>query len=648
MVTRLEAGDPARIGRYRLLGQLGAGGMGRVLLGVGPDGRLVAIKQVHAHLVGEQDFLPRFRREAQTSARVSGAYTAAVVDFDVESESPWLASVFVPGMPLDRAVQQYGTLGPGQIRTLAVGLASALRSIHGVGLIHRDLKPGNVILAQDGPRVIDFGIARVADELSDLTHTGSIIGSPAFMSPEQAQSEPLTPAGDVFSLGSVLVMAATGASPFAGNSMPHVLYKIVNTDPDLSVLSPEVRELVGPCLNRDPAARPTPAQILDFLGSLPPQQQPWPLGVHRAIYDQSRELSALVSDPEATQITGIDTSTVPEPPGADFDRRVGQFLLAAQVAETRRRRRLLTGALVGVVILVGAVVGGVFAFGGSDGRASAGPNPLAGLNLTALRSMDMCAVMRDPLIPSLGRWTRSPVSERWGRCSAQAGGYEFDLDIQRTTAYRNGGRTVNGVPVLETDRPVDGGCGRALIPATMDPQFGITLTVKNGPSVDQRCTVADDALGRLAPDVERGPRLADIRNSLAHHDPCALVDPDDTHLSIGDKVRGTPDLLHSCDWIGTNTLTVTFERTKAFASPAHPIHIDFGGGNVIDVDAAEMNSNGCVRRGVYRTVTGDDVEAVTVRVTTPTVGTGTVPAGKCLSAQTILNHVLGDLPEVMG
>lgn len=646
MVTRLEAGDPARIGRYRLLGQLGAGGMGRVLLGVGPDGRRVAIKQVHAHLVAERDLLPRFRREVQTSARVSGAYTAAVVDFDIDSESPWLATVFVPGVPLDRAVEQYGPLGSEQIRTLAVGLASALQSIHGAGLIHRDLKPGNVILAEDGPRVIDFGIARLADEQSDLTHTGSIIGSPAFMSPEQAQSEPLTPASDVFSLGSVLVMASAGASPFAGNSMPHVLYKIVNTDPALSALPQEIRELVAPCLNRDPAARPTPAQILDFLGSLPPQQQPWPLAVHRAIYEQSRELSALVSDPEATQIPGTDQSRVPEPPGADFDRRVGQFLTASQAAETQRRRRLLAGALAGVVILVGAVIGGAYAFGGSDDSASAVPNPLAGLNLTALRSLDMCAVMKDPLVPSLGQWTTSPVSQQWGRCSGQAGGYEFDLDIQRTGAYRNSGRKVNGVPVLEPTGPVDGGCGRALTPATIDPQFGITLIVKNDKSADQRCVVADEALGRLVTDVEYGPRLADVRNSLAHHDPCALVDPDETKLSIGDKVRGTPNLLHSCDWVGTNTLTVTFEHTKPFASPAHPIHIDFGGGNVVDADAAELNSTVCIRRGVYRTVADDDVEAVTVQVTTPTVGTGTAQAAKCLTAQTTLNHIIDDLPAV--
>ncbi|MET8873434.1 serine/threonine-protein kinase [Nocardia sp. NPDC004604] len=272
MVTQLQPGDPARIGRYLLLGQLGAGGMGRVLLGVGPDGRLVAIKQVHAHLITEEDFLPRFRREVQTSARVSGAFTAAVIDFDIESETPWLASIFVPGVPLDKAVQDHGPLPSAQVRTLAVGLASALRAIHGVGLIHRDLKPANVILAEDGPRVIDFGIARAVEGRSELTHTGSIIGSPAFMSPEQAQSEALTPASDIFSLGAVLAMTAGGKSPFAGSSLPHTLYNIVHTQPDLSGLPPEVRHLVEPCLRKDPKTRPTPAEILDFWDRFRPRR----------------------------------------------------------------------------------------------------------------------------------------------------------------------------------------------------------------------------------------------------------------------------------------------------------------------------------------------------------------------------------------
>lgn len=645
MVTRSEPGDPAQIGRYRVLGQLGEGGMGRVLLGVGPDGRLVAIKQVHTHLLTERDFLPRFRREVQTSARVSGAYTAAVVDFDVESESPWLASVFVPGVSLDHAVEKYGPLGPEQIRTLAVGLASALQSIHGAGLIHRDLKPGNVILAEDGPRVIDFGIARVANERSDLTHTGTVIGSPAFMSPEQAQSEPLTSASDVFSLGSVLAMAASGASPFAGNSMPHVLYKIVNTEPDLSAVAPEVRELVEPCLNRDVAVRPTPAQILDFLGPLPPQQQPWPLAVHRAIYEQSRELSVLVSDPEATQIPGSDTATIPEPPGADFDRRVGQFLAVAREAHTRRRRRLLTAAFAGVVVLVAAVVGGVFAFGGGDGVASAAPNPLAGLDLTALRSLDMCAVMKDPLDSSLGKWTGQPVSTQWGQCSAQVGKYTFGIVAERIGGDRDTGGRAAGVPLLEPPAGKPGVCARALPTGKGDPQFGITVTVTGPVGDSATCDHAGNAAVKVAQRIEAGtPNMADIRNSLAEQDPCTLIDNSIVRLNVGEESVGATEGLHSCRWSGPNTVTVTLSRGPVPDPGNKNILINISPSDSVFIDSQEEFAKTCTRQDVYRTLDDGSAEVVTVQVDNPS---DMVAVGlRCIVAHVILSDIMENLPGV--
>jgi serine/threonine protein kinase len=190
--------------------------MGRVLLGAGPDGRLVAVKQVHDRYAADDGFRARFRREVGASRRVSGAYTAAVMDADVEAVTPWLASVFVVGPSLGAAVEAAGALPADAVHRLAVGLATALVEIHRTGLIHRDLKPENVLLAEDGVRVIDFGIARAAEEEAELTHTGGVIGSPAYMSPEQAEGRMLTPASDVFSLGSVLALALTGRSPSPG------------------------------------------------------------------------------------------------------------------------------------------------------------------------------------------------------------------------------------------------------------------------------------------------------------------------------------------------------------------------------------------------------------------------------------------------
>ncbi|WP_107659468.1 serine/threonine-protein kinase [Nocardia suismassiliense] len=645
MVTPLERDEPQQIGRYRLLGELGSGGMGRVLLGVGPDGRLVAIKQVHQHLVTEQDFLPRFRREVQTSMQVSGAFTAAVIDFDVESEEPWLASVFVPGVPLDKAVQDYGPLTPEEVHKLAIGLASALQAIHGVGLIHRDLKPANVILAEDGPRVIDFGIARAVEGRSELTHTGSIIGSPAFMSPEQAQSLPLTPASDIFSLGAVLAMAAGGASPFAGASLPHTLYNIVHTDPDLSGLPPEVRELVEPCLRKDPQERPTPAQLLDFLGPLPPQHSPWSTQVHKAIGAQEAEMSALLADPEATQFVGAAPAPAPASHSAEFEQRLQALVEIQRAGVLHRRRKRVLIAAAAVVVLVVGVLAGTAMFGGEDERP-AGPvaNPLAALNLTKLRSLDVCAAVHEPLVSALGNWTTEPNSTQWGTCSGEAGGYRFDVDIKRTEGYRDNGKRVAGVPVLEDVTSGTDSCGRALLPATTDPQFGIVVRVQ-GAQPEERCGVADDAAAELARRLtERAPQLPGLRSSLAPHDPCALVDSSVVKLNIGEQVRGAPDQLHTCKWLSTGTVTVALERSKVLVPTEKPIPFDLGGGNIVFTDEADLRSPTCERRGQYRGINSTDAEVVTVQVANPTLNER--PEFRCLTAQLVLQNVLDNLPRV--
>ncbi|MFI6040009.1 serine/threonine-protein kinase [Nocardia sp. NPDC051321] len=645
MVTRLESGDPDRIGRYRLLGQLGSGGMGRVLLGVGPDGRLVAIKQVHQHLVTEEDFLPRFRREVQTSAKVSGAFTAAVVDFDVESEDPWLASVFVPGVPLDKAVKDFGPLTADELHKLAIGLASALQAIHGVGLIHRDLKPANVILAEDGPRVIDFGIARAVEGRSELTHTGSIIGSPAFMSPEQAQSLPLTSASDMFSLGAVLAMAAGGASPFAGSSLPHTLYNIVHTEPDLSGLSPEVRELVAPCLSKDPQERPTPAQLLDFLGPLPPQHRPWSPQVHKAIIEQEAEMSALLADPEATQIVG-PVSSVAESSSVDaFEQRLQALVEIQRASSLRRRRKQVLIAASAVVVLVIGVLAGTALFGGSDDQPTEPTvNPLAALNLTKLRSIDVCAAVKDPLVSSLGDWTKAPSSTQWGNCAAEAGGYQFDVDIKRIEGYRDNGKRVTGVPVLEDVTSGTDSCGRALFPAKTDPQYGIAIRVKGAQS-DKLCGVADAAAAELAHRMTEGPpQLPNIRSSLARHDPCALVDSIVVKLNIGDLVHGETDSLHTCKWVAADITTVSFERSKVLVPTEKPIPFDLGGGNIVFLDDAELQSRTCIRQAEYRRIDSSEAEVVTVRIDNSS--TPEHPEFRCLAAQQVLQNILDNLPQV--
>jgi serine/threonine protein kinase len=265
VIKDLGPGDPASVGPYRLLGRLGAGGMGQVYLARSPGGRAVAIKLIRPELAEERGFRARFSSEISAAKNVSGIYTAAVVDADAEGELPWMATVYVPGPSLTDAVEDNGPLPVKSVLALAAGLAEALQAIHRVGLVHRDLKPSNVLLAEDGPRVIDFGIS-LALERSMMTATGMVMGSPGFMSPEQARGQrEVGPPTDVFSLGAVLAFAATGNNPFGGGPTPALLYRVVNETPDLAAVPAPLTALIGDCLAKDPAGRPTPADLLERL-----------------------------------------------------------------------------------------------------------------------------------------------------------------------------------------------------------------------------------------------------------------------------------------------------------------------------------------------------------------------------------------------
>src|ERR1700758_2943612 len=212
-MQELQAGDPELIGAYRVVRRLGSGGMGHVFLARSPGGRMLAIKVVRAELAGDQEFRTRFRREVAAARSVSGLFTAPVVDADTEAPVPWLATAYIAGSSLADTVARHGPLPGPSVLALAAGLAEGLLAIHSAGLVHRDLKPSNVLMAEDGPRVIDFGISR-AMEASAVTSTGMVVGSPGFMSPEQAEGHEVGPPSDVFSLGAVLAFAATGEGPF--------------------------------------------------------------------------------------------------------------------------------------------------------------------------------------------------------------------------------------------------------------------------------------------------------------------------------------------------------------------------------------------------------------------------------------------------
>ncbi|MEU4655742.1 serine/threonine-protein kinase [Streptomyces sp. NPDC023723] len=271
-MEKLAAGDPHRVGDYRLLARLGAGGMGRVYLARSDRGRTVAVKLVHAELARQDEFRARFRQEVAAARRVGGYWTAPVLDADTEAAVPWVATGYVAGPSLQRVIgHDHGALPERSVRILGAGLAHALQDIHAAGIVHRDLKPSNVLITIDGPRVIDFGIARAleAGTAAGLTHTGALVGSPGFMAPEQIRGEPLTPACDVFCLGSVLAYAATGTLPFgtADSGVHALMFRIAQEEPDLTGVPEGIADLVGACLRKDPAARPALGTVLARTGA---------------------------------------------------------------------------------------------------------------------------------------------------------------------------------------------------------------------------------------------------------------------------------------------------------------------------------------------------------------------------------------------
>jgi eukaryotic-like serine/threonine-protein kinase len=267
VVAGLQPGDSPQVGPYRLVGRLGCGGMGRVFLGLSAGGRPVAVKVIRAELAADPEFRIRFSREVAAARQVSGLFTALVVDADVDGPVPWLATAYVAGPSLSEAVSSHGPMSSRSALVLAAGLAEGLSAIHAASVVHCDLKPSNVLLSQDGPRVIDFGISRAAEAIS-VTGAGLVVGSPGFMSPEQAEGKEIGPPSDVFSLGTVLAFAATGRGPFGEGSSPELAYRLVYGQPSLDPIPAELRPLVEHCLAKDPSQRPTADEVLAEVGAV--------------------------------------------------------------------------------------------------------------------------------------------------------------------------------------------------------------------------------------------------------------------------------------------------------------------------------------------------------------------------------------------
>lgn len=309
----LQSEDPRQVGRYQLLGRLGAGGMGEVFLGQSPGGRLVAVKLIRGELAADREFRVRFAREVAAARHVSGMFTAPVVDADLDAPRPWLVTAYVPGPSLAEAVDSQGPLPLSSVLTLAAGLAEGLEAIHAESMVHRDLKPSNVLLASDGPRIIDFGISRAADATA-LTRANIFVGSPGYMSPEQALGEEVGPASDIFSLGAVLTFAAVGASPFGDGTVTTLLYRVAHDRPATERLPGQLRPLVERCLAKDPRMRPTPDQLLTELGTVDSGTNWLPQPVAETLIGYARPAADTTIPPEHPSPAPAPSAPAPSAP----------------------------------------------------------------------------------------------------------------------------------------------------------------------------------------------------------------------------------------------------------------------------------------------------------------------------------------------
>ncbi|MEU9344441.1 protein kinase [Streptomyces sp. NPDC048278] len=396
-MAALEPGDPRSVGDYQLLRRLGAGGMGRVFLGRSPGGRAVAVKVVHAELVaGQPEFRSRFRREVEAARKVSGAFTAPVVDADPDAPLPWLVTSYIAGPSLQDAVAERGPLPAATVLELAAGLAEALTSIHAAQLVHRDLKPSNVLLAEDGPRVIDFGIARSVESVT-ITRAGLMVGSPGFMSPEQVAGGEVTGASDVFALGAVLTYAATGGNPFGNGPTPALLYRVVHDEPDITAVGdPALAALIADCLAKDPAHRPTPREILTRIGP-------------------AAGATAFLARPAADPRTALTGGSAPAPAATRPLTRAAPAPAAAPGGGVGRRALLVSGGVLAVAALGAVPVAHVLNRAGNKKAAqhSAGtgavsvPSPLAAWPLEETSG----TVAAD----DTGRYDGTATAVGWGR-----------------------------------------------------------------------------------------------------------------------------------------------------------------------------------------------------------------------------------------
>jgi hypothetical protein len=394
----LRPEDPTQVSGYRLRARLGAGGMGQVYLSSTPGGRPVALKLIRPDYAEDAEFRRRFAQEVQAAQRVNGVYTAQLLDADPDATTPWLASAYVAGPSLAEAVHDHGPLPLDTVRPLLAAVALSLEAIHSSGVVHRDLKPHNIVLAADGPRVIDFGIARAFDA-TYIPVSATPIGTPAFMSPEQANEEQVGPASDVFALGAVAHFAATGRTAFGEGQVLTVLRRVADANADLTGCPPQLRPLVEACLAKDPARRPTTADVVAACGGVPRFTHGWlPAPVTAGIEARTRQLAGLLNSPV--------------PP-------------ASVVTAGGGRRRRFAVAAAGLVV-AGIVAGAAITSALRDG--SSGDGPGTGPQVQGTSSRSTTTKGADPSASMASGSPTPSVTTQWTG-AVRVAEYGIDLDV---------------------------------------------------------------------------------------------------------------------------------------------------------------------------------------------------------------------------